>query len=36
VLVRPDSKIQTLADLKGKIVGVTQFGSAGDTFLARR
>jgi ABC-type nitrate/sulfonate/bicarbonate transport system substrate-binding protein len=33
VLVRPDSKIQTIADLKGKIVGVTQFGSAGDTFL---
>ena len=33
VLVKPDSKIQTLADLRGKIDGVTQFGSAGDTFL---
>ena len=33
VLVKPDSKIQTIADLKGKTIGVTQFGSAGDTFL---
>jgi ABC-type nitrate/sulfonate/bicarbonate transport system substrate-binding protein len=33
VLVKPDSKIQSMADLKGKLIGVTQFGSAGDTFL---
>lgn len=33
ILVKPDSPLATLQDLKGKIVGVTQFGSAGDTFL---
>jgi ABC-type nitrate/sulfonate/bicarbonate transport system substrate-binding protein len=33
VLVRPDSALGGLKDLKGKIIGVTQFGSAGDTFL---
>lgn len=33
VLVKPDSKLNSLKDLTGQIVGVTQFGSAGDTFL---
>jgi NitT/TauT family transport system substrate-binding protein len=33
VLVRPDSPLQRLQDLKGKTVGVTQYGSQGDTFF---
>jgi ABC-type nitrate/sulfonate/bicarbonate transport system substrate-binding protein len=33
VFVRPDSAITDIKDLKGKIIGVTQYGSAGDTFL---
>jgi len=33
VLLRPDSSLQRLQDLKGKTVGVTQYGSQGDTFL---
>jgi len=33
VFVRPDSTLTSFKDLKGKIVGVTQFGSGGDTFL---
>lgn len=33
VFVRKDSTIQNLSELKGKIVGVTQFGSSGDTFF---
>ncbi len=33
VLLRPDSPLQRLQDLKGKIVGVTQYGSQGDTFF---
>jgi ABC-type nitrate/sulfonate/bicarbonate transport system substrate-binding protein len=33
VVLRPDSAIGGMKDLKGKIIGVTQFGSAGDTFL---
>ena len=33
VLIRPDSTLQRLQDLKGKTVGVTQYGSQGDTFL---
>jgi NitT/TauT family transport system substrate-binding protein len=33
VLLRPDSPLQRLQDLKGKTVGVTQYGSQGDTFL---
>jgi NitT/TauT family transport system substrate-binding protein len=33
VLVRPDSPLKRLEDLKGKTVGVTQYGSAGDTFF---
>jgi len=33
VFVRKDSTLQNLNELKGKIVGVTQFGSAGDTFF---
>ena len=33
VLVRPESPLQRLQDLKGKIVGVTQYGSQGDTFI---
>jgi NitT/TauT family transport system substrate-binding protein len=33
VLIRPDSSLQRLQDLKGKTVGVTQYGSQGDTFL---
>lgn len=33
IFVRPDSKLNGLKELKGKIIGVTQYGSAGDTFL---
>lgn len=33
VLLRPESNLQRLQDLKGKTVGVTQYGSGGDTFL---
>jgi ABC-type nitrate/sulfonate/bicarbonate transport system substrate-binding protein len=33
VLLKPDSPIKTLKDLKGRVIGVTQYGSAGDTFL---
>ena len=33
VLLKPDSTINDLKDLKGKVVGVTQFGSAGDAFI---
>lgn len=33
VLIRPDSPLQRVQDLKGKTVGVTQYGSQGDTFL---
>jgi len=33
VLLKPDSTVNSLKDLKGKIVGVTQFGSAGDSFF---
>ena len=33
VLLKPDSTITGLKDLKGKIIGVTQFGSAGDAFI---
>lgn len=33
VFVRPDSKLNSIRELKGKIIGVTQFGSGGDTFL---
>ena len=33
VFVRPDSTLNNFKDLKGKVVGVTQYGSGGDTFL---
>jgi ABC-type nitrate/sulfonate/bicarbonate transport system substrate-binding protein len=33
VFIRPDSKLNSFAELKGKTIGVTQFGSGGDTFL---
>ena len=33
VLIRPDSSLQRLQDLKGKAVAVTQYGSQGDTFF---
>jgi len=33
VFVRRDSKLQSASDIKGRIIGVTQYGSAGDTFL---
>ena len=33
VFVKRDSKLQSPAEMKGKIIGVTQYGSAGDTFL---
>ena len=36
VFVRPDSTLNNFKDLKGKVVGVTQYGSGGDTFLTRR
>jgi ABC-type nitrate/sulfonate/bicarbonate transport system substrate-binding protein len=33
VFVRPDSTLSSFRELKGKIIGVTQYGSGGDTFL---
>ena len=33
VFVRPDSTVNSIRELKGKLIGVTQYGSAGDTFL---
>ena len=33
VFLRPDSKLNSFVELKGKIIGVTQYGSGGDTFL---
>ena len=33
VFVKRDANLQSPKELKGKIIGVTQFGSAGDTFL---
>ena len=36
VFVRPDSTLNNFKDLKGKVVGVTQYGSGGDTFLRAR
>jgi ABC-type phosphate/phosphonate transport system substrate-binding protein len=33
VLLRPESTLQRLQYLKGKTVGVTQYGSGGDSFL---
>jgi ABC-type nitrate/sulfonate/bicarbonate transport system substrate-binding protein len=33
VFVRPDSTVGNIKELKGKIIGVTQYGSAGDTFF---
>lgn len=33
IMLRPDSTLTNVKDLKGKIIGVTQYGSGGDTFL---
>ena len=33
VVVRSDSRLTGFKDLKGKLIGVTQYGSGGDTFL---
>jgi len=33
VFLRPDSPLTSFNQLKGKIIGVTQYGSGGDTFL---
>jgi ABC-type nitrate/sulfonate/bicarbonate transport system substrate-binding protein len=33
IMLRPDSPLSSVKDLKGKIIGVTQYGSGGDTFL---
>jgi ABC-type nitrate/sulfonate/bicarbonate transport system substrate-binding protein len=33
VVVRPDSTLQRFQELKGRTVGVAQYGSQGDTFL---
>lgn len=33
VFIRPDSTLTNFKELKGKVVGVTQYGSGGDTFL---
>jgi ABC-type nitrate/sulfonate/bicarbonate transport system substrate-binding protein len=33
IVVSPQAGIRKLVDLRGKIVGVTQYGSEGDTFL---
>jgi ABC-type nitrate/sulfonate/bicarbonate transport system substrate-binding protein len=32
-MLRPDSTLNNVKELKGKIIGVTQYGSGGDTFL---
>ena len=36
VFLRPDSKLSSFNELRGKIIGVTQYGSGGDTFLRGR
>jgi ABC-type nitrate/sulfonate/bicarbonate transport system substrate-binding protein len=33
IMLRPDSTLSSIKDLKGKVIGVTQYGSGGDTFL---
>ncbi len=33
IMLRPDSTLTNFKELKGKIIGVTQYGSGGDTFL---
>jgi ABC-type nitrate/sulfonate/bicarbonate transport system substrate-binding protein len=33
VFTRPDSTLSNFKELKGKLIGVTQYGSGGDTFL---
>ena len=33
IMLRPESTLSNVRDLKGKIIGVTQYGSGGDTFL---
>ena len=33
VFIRPDSALNDFKELKGKTIGVTQYGSGGDTFL---
>ena len=33
IMLRPDSTLTSFKELKGKIIGVTQYGSGGDTFL---
>src|SRR5687768_9027721 len=33
VFIRPDSTLSNFKELKGKVIGVTQYGSGGDTFL---
>src|SRR4026207_894138 len=32
IMLRPDSTLNNVKELKGKIIGVTQYGSGGDTF----
>jgi len=33
IMLRPESTLTNFKELKGKIIGVTQYGSGGDTFL---
>ncbi len=33
VLLKPESAVQTFNDIRGKTIGVTQYGSAGDSFI---
>jgi ABC-type nitrate/sulfonate/bicarbonate transport system substrate-binding protein len=33
IMLRPDSTLMSVKELKGKVIGVTQYGSGGDTFL---
>ena len=33
IMLRPESTLSNFRELKGKIIGVTQYGSGGDTFL---
>ncbi len=33
IMLRPESTLTNIRELKGKTIGVTQFGSGGDTFL---
>src|SRR4029453_10540742 len=33
IMLRPESNLTHVKELKGKLIGITQYGSGGDTFL---